>query len=285
MSKVTKIMLVSFITNISLSIIKIITGLLGKSSAIIVDGIHSFSDLTTDVIAILGNIVSKKPADLKHPYGHGKSEYVTSFIIGIIIILLGLGTIKNLGESNIVSPNILVSFIVALTILAKTLLARYLTKKGTESGNSIIIASGKESGADVITSIIVLISTLLSQLSDTYTIFKYTDKVAGIIVAIFIVKIGMDIVKDNISYILGECEIDELYTNDIKDIILSSNDVSFVNDLVILKYGPYFKLLAEVAMNGDITLTKAHDEIDIIESKIKNYDYKISYITIHMCPE
>ena len=92
MDKIAKVMGVSIITNIFLSIVKIITGLIGKSSALIADGIHSFSDLSTDFIAIIGNYLSRKPADEKHPYGHGKIEYITSIIISLVILFLG-GTI------------------------------------------------------------------------------------------------------------------------------------------------------------------------------------------------
>ena len=85
MNKITKVLLVSSITNIFLSIIKIIFGFIGKCSSLIADGIHSLSDLSTDVIAIIGNKMSLKPADKEHPFGHGKTEYITSMIIGLII--------------------------------------------------------------------------------------------------------------------------------------------------------------------------------------------------------
>ncbi|MDD3453058.1 MAG: cation diffusion facilitator family transporter [Bacilli bacterium] len=285
MHKETKTMLVSFFTNLCLSSIKIITGIIGKSNAIIVDGIHSFSDLTTDVIAIIGNIMSKKPADIKHPYGHGKIEYITSFIIGIIIVLLGLGVIKNLGETKNLNPSIIVLYVTIFTIISKFILASYLINRGNKMNNTIIIASGQESKTDVITSIIVLFSSLLSQFDHQYYFIKYIDKFAGILIALFIIKIGMKIIKDNISYILGESNCDDKYNNDIKNIILNSENVYSVNNLIILKYGPYYKLTADVLMSGNIDLTKAHQEIDKIEHNIKIYDKKISYIIIHMCPE
>ena len=85
MNSVGRVMIKSFFINLFLSIIKLIVGIIYKSYSLIADGVHSFSDLITDIIAIIGSKLSNKPADEKHPYGHGKLEYVTSLIIGLII--------------------------------------------------------------------------------------------------------------------------------------------------------------------------------------------------------
>ena len=108
MRKENKVMLTSMIVNSFLSIIKIIVGIVGKSSALIADGIHSFSDLFTDVFAIFGNLLSRKPADLKHPFGHGKFEYLTSMGIGLVILFVGFSIIYNSYNNKIVIPSILV---------------------------------------------------------------------------------------------------------------------------------------------------------------------------------
>ena len=88
MNKIAKVMQKSMCVNILLAILKIVIGFIGKSSALIADGIHSFSDLITDVFAIIGSALSRKPADEEHPFGHGKIEYITSMIISIIILIL-----------------------------------------------------------------------------------------------------------------------------------------------------------------------------------------------------
>ena len=88
-SNVTKVLLHSFITNVVLSVIKIVSGVIGASGALIADGIHSLSDTFTDVFAIVGHKLSLKPADREHPFGHGKIEYVTCLIIGFIIMIMG----------------------------------------------------------------------------------------------------------------------------------------------------------------------------------------------------
>lgn len=282
MNNNTKVMVISFITNAFLSLIKVVFGLLGKSSALIADGIHSFSDLSTDIIAILGDFFSRKPADKKHPYGHGKLEYLTSIFIGIIIIFLGFGIISSSINKGVIVPNILVIWISIFTIIAKLILSNYILKKGYEYQNNILIASGKESRVDVISSIIVLISIILMQFD--IKLFSYADIVASIVVGLFIIKVGFDILSENISDILGEQETNKDYLNRINKIITKNKKIKRIDSLVLLKFGSYYKLIGEVSMDGNLTLKDAHAVVENLETKIKKQEPKIRYITIHINP-
>ena len=282
--KITKVLLVSSITNIFLSIIKILFGFIGKCNALIADGIHSLSDLSTDFVAIFGNHLSLKPADKKHPFGHGKTEYITSVIIGIVIILLGLSLIYNIFNKEITIPNLLMILVSLFTIISKYILSSYIYKKGIEYSNNILIASGKESKADVYSSIFVLISIVLMQFSNELSILKYADMFSTIIIALFIIKTGFNILSDNIGILLEEQVLDKEYINNIKNIITSFNEIVEIKDLYILRYGPYFKLVSNVIMK-DLSLTDAHKIIDEIEKKLKEKDDKIKYVFIHMEPQ
>ncbi|MCI8545415.1 MAG: GNAT family N-acetyltransferase [Bacilli bacterium] len=284
MDKVTKVMGVSIITNIFLSIVKIITGLIGKSSALIADGIHSFSDLSTDFIAIIGNYLSRKPADEKHPYGHGKIEYITSIIISLVILFLGGSIIYNSIQKDIVIPSMMVAIISFLTIALKFLLSRYLIKKGKEYKNNILLASGYESSTDVISSIVVFISVLLMQLSNIFGIFKYADMIASIVVGLLIIKIGYHILSDNVSIILEERETNSEYLDHLKNIILEKKDIHQIDDLLVLKYGSYYKLVAEVSVDPNLSIMKAHQYIHEAENRLRIFDPRILYVTIHINP-
>ena len=282
--KITKVLLVSSITNIFLSIIKILFGFIGKCNALIADGIHSLSDLSTDFVAIFGNHLSLKPADKKHPFGHGKTEYITSVIIGIVIILLGLSLIYNIFNKEITIPNLLMILVSLFTIISKYILSSYIYKKGIEYSNNILIASGKESKADVYSSIFVLISIVLMQFSNELKILKYADMLSTVIIALFIIKTGFNILSDNIGILLEEQILDKEYINNIKNIITSFNEIVEIKDLYILRYGPYYKLVSNVIMK-DLSLTDAHKIIDEIEKKLKEKDDKIKYVFIHMEPQ
>ena len=283
MNYITRVMFVSVITNIFLAIIKIIFGLIGKSGALIADGIHSFSDLVTDFFAIIGGILARKPADKKHPCGHGNLEYLTSILIGTLILSLGFAIISKSMHKEIIIPSILVVIVSVITIIAKWLLASFVSNKGKFYNNPILIASGKESKTDIYSSIVVLASGILMQFSNKLTFLKYADIVASIIVGIFIIKVGFDVLKENISSILGESAEEDVIYN-IKKIILENDCIIDINNFILIKYGSYYRLTLEVTMDGSLTLNDAHNIIDNIENKIKENNNKIAYITIHMEP-
>lgn len=281
--KITKVLLVSLITNIFLSIVKILFGFIGKCNALVADGIHSLSDLSTDFVAIFGNHLSLKPADKKHPFGHGKTEYLTSMIIGIVIIILGLSLIYNIFNKEIIIPDLIMILVSLFTIVSKLLLSNYIYKKGVEYSNNILIASGKESRADVYSSIFVLLSIVLMQFSNEVSILKYADMFSTIIIALFIIKTGFNILKDNIGILLEEQVLDKKYLKEIKSIITSFDEIVEIKDLYVLRYGPYYKLVSNVIMK-DLLLTDAHNVIDEIEKKLKEKDNRIKYVFIHMEP-
>lgn len=283
MSAVTKTMVVSMIVNVFLSLIKIISGILGSCNSLIADGIHSISDLSTDIIAIIGNKLSLKPADNKHPYGHGKIEYLTSLIISIVILFLGFSIIYNTINRQTVIPKVWVLIVSFITIISKYFLSSFIIKQGKRINSTILIASGYESRSDAVGSIGVFLSVIVMHLSSYINIFKYADKVATIIIAILIIKTGFNILKENIGLLLGEQLIDEDYLQKIKNIIYEEEDLKIKN-IHILRNGPYNHLVATITMNNFMSLEDAHDKIDLIELKVKEYDEKIKYVTIHVEP-
>lgn len=282
--KAKGILLVSFFCNVFLSILKVAVGIVGKSSALISDGIHSFSDLITDVVAICGNGISLKPADDKHPYGHGKSEYLTSFLIGLIVLIIGLTLIGSISDNKVTVPSLVVVIVSFFTIIIKYLLSSYLIKRGKSLQNIVLVSSGKESRADVFSSIFVLISSILMQFSDKFELLKYSDKIVSIIVGLFIIKTGFDILKESISMILGEIEQDEVIIDEFKEIIMEDLQIKAIDNLIVLKYGPYYKITSEVSMDPNLTLIDAHTIIEDIEKTIKLRNPKAKYITIHINP-
>lgn len=278
-----KVLLVSFFANIFLSLLKVIIGFIGKSSSLISDGIHSFSDLITDIVAIFGSSLSMKPADEEHPYGHGKLEYITSFVIGLVIILIGLILIKSISTNTITIPSMIVIIVSIITIIIKYLVSSYLIIKGKEYKNLILLSSGKESSMDVISSVFVLISSLLMQLSNKISILKYSDKVVSIIIGIFIIKTGFSIIKESISMILGEKETDQVVLDEFKNLISSYKQVKNIDSLIILKSGPYYNITTEISMNPKLSLFKAHKIAEEIENLLKE-ETKALYVTIHINP-
>lgn len=284
MNKIANVMKRSVIVNIFLTLTKIIIGIVGKSGALIADGIHSFSDLATDLFAIIGSFLSRKPADKKHPFGHGKIEYITSMVISLVIIFLGLFIIYSSLKREITIPSTIVLIVTIFTIIVKYFLSSYIMKSGYKYNSNILISSGYESRADVLSSIVVLISTVLMMFSDSISILKYADIIAMIIVGLFIIRTGFNLLKENISTILGEVETDNKEIQKVEEIINQNNGVMSIDSLSLLKYGTYYKLICEIGMNENVSLKVVHSILENIEKELKEKNKRIKYVTIHVNP-
>ena len=284
MEKVTKVLVKSLIVNILLTLTKFVFGLIYKSKVLVADGIHSLSDLATDVVSIYGSKLSLKPADTEHPYGHGKIEYLTSIVIGAVILALALSLLGNsLNAKNTIASN-MVLYVTIFTILAKYLISRYILSKGVKYKSNLLVASGKESRADVISSAIVIVTYFLSKLSSYSKIFLYSDTIGTFIIGLIILKTAYRILKENIVSILGEIEQDEEYLDKIREIILENSEVVNIEELNIIKYGHYYQANITINMDSDVTLEDACLVSNRIKKKLINKKTRISYAKISINP-
>ena len=197
---------------------------------------------------------------------------------------MGINVINEGISKGITIPSVYVSLISLTTIIIKLFLSKYIIKKGKELDSNILISSGKESFTDVISSLIVFISVLLSKLSNINELFKYSDKIAMIIVGILIIKIAFEILRDNLSNLLGKRINDHDYEKQIDNIILNHKGIEKVDSLIIVKFGSFKKIDCEVSMDENMKLKKVHQTIDHIEKELKIKDDTISNIIIHVNP-
>ena len=284
MEKVTKVLVKSLIVNILLTLTKFVFGIIYKSKVLVADGIHSLSDLATDVVSIYGSKLSLKPADNEHPYGHGKIEYLTSIVIGAVILALALSLLGNsLNAKNTIASN-MVLYVTIFTILAKYLISRYILSKGVKYKSNLLVASGKESRSDVISSAIVIVTYFLSKLSSYSKIFLYSDTIGTFIIGLIILKTAYRILKENIVSILGESEQDEEYLDKIRKIILENSEVVNIEELNIIKYGHYYQANITINMDSNVTLEDACLVSDRIKKKLINKKTRISYAKISINP-
>lgn len=284
MEKVTKVLVKSLIVNILLTLTKFVFGIIYKSKVLVADGIHSLSDLATDVVSIYGSKLSLKPADNEHPYGHGKIEYLTSIVIGAVILALALSLLGNSLNAKTTITSNMVLYVTIFTILAKYLISRYILSKGVKYKSNLLIASGKESRSDVISSAIVIVTYFLSKLSSYSKIFLYSDTIGTFIIGLIILKTAYRILKENIVSILGESEQDEEYLDKIREIILENSEVVNIEELNIIKYGHYYQANITINMDSDVTLEDACLVSDRIKKKLINKKTRISYAKISINP-
>lgn len=284
MGKVTKVLVKSLIVNILLTLTKFVFGIIYKSKVLVADGIHSLSDLATDIVSIYGSKLSLKPADTEHPYGHGKIEYLTSIVVGAVILALALSLLGNsLNAKNTIASN-MVLYVTIFTILAKYLISRYILSKGVKYKSNLLVASGKESRSDVISSAIVIITYFLSKLSSYSKIFLYSDTIGTFIIGLIILKTAYRILKENIVSILGEIEQDEEYLDKIREIILENSEVVNIEELNIIKYGHYYQANITINMDSNVTLEDACLVSNRIKKKLINKKTRISYAKISINP-
>ena len=285
MKKIIHVMRMSILVNVMLAIGKILAGWLGSSGALIADGIHSFSDLVTDFCAILGSKMAAKPADKEHPYGHGRLEYMTSLVIGVMILGVGFSVIYGAFSREITIPSVFVILVSFISIVAKLGLSIYLIRKGNEYHSNILTASGKESRTDVVSSFVVLLSSSCMQFTNEIPILKYADLVAMIVVGILIVHVGFGVLKENLSAVLGEREMDREVQNEIEALAQSYEEIYHIESINLIKYGPYYCLDLVIHMDGGLTLICAHKIVDQLENQIQKKYPNIQYLNIHMEPE
>lgn len=284
MEKVTKVLVKSLIVNVLLTLTKFVFGLIYKSKVLVADGIHSLSDLATDIVSIYGSKLSLKPADTEHPYGHGKIEYLTSIVIGAVILALALSLLGNSLNAKTTITSNMVLYVTIFTILAKYLISRYILSKGVKYKSNLLIASGKESRSDVISSAIVIVTYFLSKLSSYSKIFLYSDTIGTFIIGLIILKTAYRILKENIVSILGESEQDEEYLDKIRKIILENNEVVNIEELNIIKYGHYYQANITINMDSNVTLEDARVVSNRIKKKLINKKTRISYAKISINP-
>ena len=262
-------------TNIMLAIFKAIIGVISNSIAITLDAVNNISDALSSVITIIGTKLGAKEPDRKHPLGHGRIEYISSMVVAAIVLYAG---ITSLVESfkKIISPekanyDIMSLVIIAVAVLVKIILGQYVKKQGIKHNSGALIASGSDAFFDAVLSSSVLASAII------YLAFNISlEAYVGVLISIFIVKAGIEMMTETISEILGK-RSDKEDTDKIKSIIAEEKEVRGVYDLIIFNFGPS-KNYASVHIELDDTMTV--DEVDVLTRKIEAKVYQQSGVIL-----
>lgn len=273
--------IVGIICNILLFALKYIMGTLSNSIAVVSDAFNNLSDSASCIVTLLGYKMAAKPADKGHPFGHGRMEYLTSLIIAAAILVMGLELFKNSFVKILHPEEVKFSVIVLISLLlsagVKLWMSHFNSLLGTKINSSVMLATAKDSRNDVIATS----ATIISLICSTVTHFP-VDGFMGVLVSAFILKAGLEIIKDTVDELLGKPADPEI-TKRIKQLVCCDERIIGVHDLIIHNYGPGNMIgscHAEVRSNEDFVA--AHDLIDSIEHEIHK-QLKIA-MTIHMDP-
>lgn len=269
------------IVNILLSAVKLIIGIFANSISIISDALNNVTDAGSSIVTMIGFKVSQKKIDKDHPWGHGRMEYITAFIVDILIVLVGVELFKS-SFDKIIQPtlpdiNTVTIVILVIAVLTKLWLFLFYNKIAKTIDSAAIKGNAYDSISDSISTFVVLLSAIVAK------IFGISiDGYASILVSIFILFTGFKALKETIDLLLG-MKPDTEFVEKLEEFTKKYEMISGIHDIMVHDYGPGRKIVsfhAEVPANCDIC--KAHDVIDQMEQDI--YDEFNCITTIHMDP-
>ena len=273
--------IVGIICNLVLFGLKYLIGTLANSISIVSDAFNNLSDCASCLVTLFGYKLASKPADKDHPFGHGRIEYLTSLIIAVIVVLVGIELLES-SVKKIFKPEELTFSIAALLALifsigVKLWMSFFNMKLGKKINSTVMIATAKDSRSDVIAtaaSLIALVASVFTKLP--------VDGIMGVIVSVFILRAGYEILKDTVDELLGKPADPEI-VEEIKKHVTENEKIIGIHDLVIHNYGPGNMIgSCHVEVSADEDFTIVHDIVDEIERKIM-HEMNIM-MTIHMDP-
>lgn len=257
------------ILNILLFMIKIITGFIMNSIAIISDAFNNLTDSASSVVTIYGASLSNKPPDKEHPYGHGRMEYIASLVVAFIIIIVGIQLLSS-SAGKIFNPvevefSLIAMVFLVLSVFIKLWMFSYNRYIGKTINSSLNFATAKDSLNDVIATSGIIVGTIVGM----YVNFP-VDGVLGLLISLLIICTGFSTAKDAINDLLGPSPDPEIYEK-IEEIVSSTRKIRHCHDLHVHDYGPGRKIASmHVVVPPHLSVEKAHDLVHSLEEKIKN---------------
>lgn len=287
--EIYRVTLIGSAVNAVLIVLKFIAGIFGKSSAMIADAVHSLSDFITDVIVLVFVKIAGKPRDKGHDYGHGKFETFATMIIGLLLSLAGVGllangidlVVKSCNGHTLERPTMLALVIAVVSILSKEWLYRFTAAKGREVNSQAVVANAWHHRSDAISSAGTLVGVAGAMfLGDSWRIL---DPIAAIVVSLFIIKSGYDIMKPSVNELL-ESSLPETQETEIRQLVLGVPGIISVHNLRTRRIGNGIAVDLHAKMDGSISLTEAHSRASAAERAIRERFGTNAIINIHMEP-
>ena len=277
---VTKI---GIVVNIALFAAKFVVGFFSGSIALIADGIHSLSDMTTDVAVLLGHYFGSKEPDQKHPYGHGRVETFSAVFIALILMLVGSAMIYyaaiDMAKGNVADPGIAVLAIASISVVAKELLYRLTKRVAVKFHSSALYANAWHQRSDALSSVAVVIGFVSLKFG-----FEYGDQIAAVAVGLMIIFVGVRIIGDCLHE-LTESAIDADTIEHIKNIINSDSSIRQWHKLRTRTVGREVFLDLHILVDPDLDIAAAHEIAEGLENALDEGISRPVNITVHIEPD
>ena len=282
---IRQVSLVSIIGNIALTVFKLFAGIVGHSSAMVSDSVHSLSDVVSTLIAFWGVRMSKKAADKSHPYGHERIECVASLVLGLLLMATGVG-IGKVGLQTILSgqyetlavPGAIALAAAVVSIALKEAMFWYTRHYAKLLNSAAFMADAWHHRSDAFSSIGSLLGIGGAMLG-----FPVLDSVASVVICLCILKVAYDILKDALIKML-DTSCGEDYERQLREYIAAQEDVIRVDVLRSRMFGNRVYVDLEIEMDGDKTLRESHAVAERIHDNVETDFPNVKHIMIHVNP-
>ena len=289
-AKVTLVTLIGSVVNIILTVFKILAGILGRSTAMIADGIHSLSDLLSDIVVIVFVKISAKGRDKDHDYGHGKFETFATLIISLMLIVVavnlmsgGINKIRQiLDGGEVSSPGMIALWAAVASIVLKEILYRYTIIQGKALNSPMMIANAWHHRSDAFSSVGSLLGIAGAIfLGDKFVIL---DPITGCVISIFIlvmaVKMSVPAIKELLDVSLPD-DVEEKIEATAKSV----KGVVDLHELKTRREGPGIIMEGHLVLDSEISLKEAHDISKKVEESLRKEFGPETQISLHLEPE
>lgn len=274
--------LVGAIINALLGIIKVIAGIFGHSHALFADGIHSFSDLITDALVLLASKYGSQDADENHPYGHQRIETVASFLISLLLIIVGLGIAQDAFEQlwlQTEHPSRYVLAIALVSILSNEALYHYTKRAGEKIQSDLLVANAWHHRSDAASSLIVLVGVAGSLMG-----FHHLDAIAACIVGLMIVKMGAGLVWSTIKELI-DTAVEPALLARIEACINDTPGVQALHQLRSRSMGSRVLIDVHVLVDSHLTVSEGHYIAQSVHYRLMESIDEVEDVTVHIDPE
>lgn len=287
--KIYKVTLVGTAVNALLIVFKLTAGIVGRSSAMVADAVHSLSDFVTDAIVLIFISIAGRPRDKGHDYGHGKYETLATMMIGMILVIAGFGLminginliIRSFNGEQLPRPGMIALIIAVVSIVSKEWLYHYTVKAGRAVGSQAVVANAWHHRSDALSSAGTLVGIAGAMFFGEH--WRILDPMAAVLVSLFIIKSGYDIMRPSASELL-EASLPESQEAEIKSLVLSIDGIKDLHNLRTRRIGNTIAVDMHAKMDGNLSLSEAHALATKAERAIRDRFGNDSIVNIHMEP-
>jgi cation diffusion facilitator family transporter len=278
----------SLLSNIFLTIIKMVVGLLFNSQVLVADGIHNAGDVVAVLAALSSTKIARQPADEDHPYGHGKAEVIASGMVGLLLAISALIMAYHSIQSLVEPPtegHVLVFIAAFISLFLKQFLYGYCMRLGKAINSKSMIATAYDHLADVYASGAAVLGIGLGLIGDKLGIeyLMYGDPISGIIVSILVLKLGLHIGKESTN-VLMEKNLEEEKIHQYATIIKSIPEVRRIDKIRAREHGYYILMDVRVSIPAKLSIQEGHDISRKIKQAVMESDDHVQEVLIHLNP-